>query len=183
MTLQTEAGLSLYFNALAFSHTAHKRQRRKNKEATPYINHPVRVASILFNAGERDAVLLAAAVLHDVVEDCGIGKAQVAKKFGAEVADLVMEVTDDKTLDKQERKRLQVQHAPHLSVRGKKLKLADKIANLEDTLRDGPADWSLDRKLEYCDHSYAVYQGIRGQNRKLDRQFRELYERRHDYIM
>ncbi len=183
MTLQTEAGLRLYFNALAFSHTAHKRQRRKNKEATPYINHPVRVATILFNAGERDAALLAAAVLHDVVEDCGVSKAQIAKKFGGEVAELVMEVTDDKTLPKDERKRLQIQHAPQLSGRAKKLKLGDKIANLEDTLRDGPADWSLDRKLDYCDHSYAVFKGLRGQNRTLDRQFRELYEQRHDYLM
>ncbi len=183
MNIRTEAGLTLYFNALAFSSAAHKRQRRKNKDATPYINHPVQVSTILFNAGERDAILLASALLHDVTEDCGVSKAQLAKLFGAEVADLVEEVSDDKSLDKAVRKQLQIEHAATLSPRAKKLKLADKIANVIDVLREAPEGWSLDRRLDYTDHAHAVFNKIKGQNRKLDRQFSELYTRRHELIM
>lgn len=52
--------------------------------------------------------------------------------FGQAVADIVAEVSDDKTLEKAERKRLQVEHAAHISGRAKLVKLADKICNLRD---------------------------------------------------
>ena len=149
--------------AIAFAADKHRNQRRKDHEASPHINHPIALANVLANeAGLEDERVLLAAVLHDTIEDTETTEQELVLLFGKEVADIVMEVTDDKALSKAERKRLQIEHAPHISRRAKLVKLADKICNLRDIAESPPADWSLERKREYFDWSVAVADGLRG---------------------
>ena len=143
--------------AIAFAADKHRNQRRKDAEASPYINHPIALANLLVNeAGVEDQRVLLAAILHDTVEDTMTTEQELVRHFGKEVADIVIEVTDDKALPKAERKRLQVVHAPHISRRARRVKLADKICNLRDITTSPPADWSVDRKREYFDLAKAV---------------------------
>ena len=136
--------VGLILKALEFAAWRHRTQKRKGEDQSPYINHPIQVASLLANeGGERDPVLLNAAILHDVVEDT------VETTEGEQVLALTLEVTDDKSLEKQERKRLQVEQAPHKSVNAKKLKIADKIMNIREITTNPPTWWTLERILEY----------------------------------
>ena len=138
--------------ALAFAADKHKNQRRKDADASPYINHPIALANLLLNeAGVEDQRVLVAAILHDTIEDTDTTEQELVKHFGKDVADIVLEVTDDKALPKAERKRLQIEHAAHISRRAKLVKLADKICNLRDITASPPADWSIQRKQEYFD--------------------------------
>jgi len=124
---------SQLFEALAFAAHKHRAQRRKDVEASPYINHPIALARTLaVEGGVTDTRTLIAAVLHDTVEDTDTTFEEIGAVFGAKVADIVREVTDDTTLDKADRKRLQIEHAPHLSKRAALVKLADKTSNLRD---------------------------------------------------
>lgn len=155
--------LSLIIDALAFASHAHRDQRRKGVEASPYISHPIALARILVvEGGIDDPVVIAAALLHDTIEDCGVTKAELETRFGTEVAGDVTEVTDDKSLPKARRKELQVEHAPHISARAKLVKLADKIANVRDMAERPPADWSASRRVEYVDWARRVVEGLRG---------------------
>ncbi|MFG1374605.1 HD domain-containing protein [Xanthobacter oligotrophicus] len=155
--------LALVVRALAFATLRHTDQRRKGRRAQPYVNHLAEVALLVSEAtGGQDAALVAAALLHDVVEDQDVTAAEIEATFGAEVAGLVMEVTDDKALEATERKRLQVAHAPHLSARAKVLKLADKTANLRSLAEDPPQDWSQARARAYVEWSRAVVEGLAG---------------------
>ena len=171
----------LILKALDFAARRHRTQLRKGLDRTPYINHPIQVASLLANiAGETDPVLLAAAILHDVIEDTVDSVKErdelisiISSKFGEEILALTLEVTDDKTLDKKERKRLQVVNAPHKSDNAKKLKIADKIMNLLDITENPPADWDLQRISDYFDWADNVVTGLRGVNTKLDYLFDE----------
>jgi GTP diphosphokinase / guanosine-3',5'-bis(diphosphate) 3'-diphosphatase len=173
--------LSVILKSLDFAATRHKSQFRKGEEKTPYINHPIQVANLLVNeAGETDHVLLAAAILHDVVEDTVDSVAErdqlieeIRHIFGDEILALTLEVTDDKTLLKEERKRLQVEHASQISLRAKKLKTADKIMNIRDIVTFPPAGWTRIRVIDYLDWSEKVNQGIKGVNQKLDDLFDE----------
>lgn len=141
--------LALIIDALAFASLVHRDQRRKGAEASPYISHPITLARILVvEGGIEDPVVIAAALLHDTIEDCGVTRAELAGKFGVEVADVVTEVTDDKSLPKARRKDLQVEHAAHISARAKLVKLADKIANVRDIADHPPSDWSEGRRSE-----------------------------------
>ncbi|XP_069321802.1 guanosine-3',5'-bis(diphosphate) 3'-pyrophosphohydrolase MESH1 isoform X2 [Eulemur rufifrons] len=125
--------------AADFAARKHRQQRRKDPEGTPYINHPIGVARILTHeAGITDIAVLQAALLHDTVEDTDTTLDEVELHFGAQVRRLVEEVTDDKTLPKMERKRLQVEQAPHSSPGAKLVKLADKLYNLRDLNRCTP---------------------------------------------
>jgi guanosine-3',5'-bis(diphosphate) 3'-pyrophosphohydrolase len=172
---------ALILKALEFAADRHRSQFRKGLDKTPFINHPIQVASLLANeAGESDPVLLTAAILHDVIEDTVNSVEErdnlaelIARMFGDEVLSLTMEVTDDKTLDKKERKRLQVENASHKSVNARKLKIADKIMNLRDIAVNPPADWPLRRISEYFDWAENVVAGLRGVNDKLERMFDE----------
>lgn len=158
--------------ALAFAAERHRDQRRKDASASPYINHPIAVASLLWHDGEiRDPAVLAAAILHDTIEDTGTTEAELAAAFGAEVAAIVVEVTDDKSLPKARRKELQIEHAPHLSARAKLVKLADKICNLRDILDSPPADWSPERRHEYVVWTRRVVDGLRGTSPPLEALF------------
>jgi GTP diphosphokinase / guanosine-3',5'-bis(diphosphate) 3'-diphosphatase len=168
--------MNTLISAIAFAADKHRNQRRKDHEASPYINHPIALANVLANeAGVEDERVLIAAVLHDTIEDTETTEQDLLRLFGKDVADLVMEVTDDKTLPKAERKRLQVEHAVHISRRAKLVKLADKICNLRDIAASPPADWSLERKQEYFDWAKAVVDGLRGVHPALEALFDVVY--------
>jgi len=170
--------LSRVLSAATFAAERHRDQRRKGKHASPYINHPLALASLLAERGERDPTLLMAALLHDTVEDTATSFEDIERAFGREVADIVREVTDDKTLPKAERKRLQIEHAAQLSRRAKLVKLADKICNLHDMVHSPPTDWSLERRREYFDWARAVVDPMRGVHPELEALFDREYRRK-----
>src|ERR1039458_9601382 len=143
--------------AAHFAAKKHAGQRRKGAAAEPYINHLLEVAELVASAlAEPDTNLVIAALLHDTVEDTGVTKEVLVGTFGSDVADLVMEVTDDKSLPKAERKRLQIVHASQISVRAQVIKLADKISNVRAILSSPPADWNVQRKREYFEWAKRV---------------------------
>ncbi|WP_052050312.1 HD domain-containing protein [Leptolyngbya sp. KIOST-1] len=161
--------------ALHFAATKHSDQRRKDKEASPYINHPIRVAQLLATeGGVTDLATLQAAILHDTVEDTETTPEELEQLFGPEVRRIVAEVTDDKSLPKAERKQRQVEHAPHLSAQAKQLKIADKTANVQNITTSPPDGWSLERKREYLDWADRVVAGCRGCNPALEAVYDEV---------
>jgi guanosine-3',5'-bis(diphosphate) 3'-pyrophosphohydrolase len=162
--------------AAHFAAQKHAGQRRKGAAAEPYINHLLEVAELVSSAlAEPDTNLVIAALLHDTVEDTGVTKEVLVETFGSDVADLVMEVTDDKSLPKAERKRLQIVHASQISVRAQVIKLADKISNLRGILDSPPADWSGERKQEYFEWAKRVVDGLSAPNEMLRAEFERLY--------
>ena len=169
----------LLVDAVAFAAYKHQRQRRKDAEASPYINHPIALARVLsVEGGVSDTTLLAAAVLHDTLEDTETTFEELKERFGAAVAAVVLEVTDDKSLPKKERKRLQIQHAARISRRAKLVKLADKICNVRDVAASPPRTWPLRRRRQYFDWARAVVGRMRGTHRRLERLFDEAYRLR-----
>lgn len=158
--------------AASFAAHKHNDQRRKDPEASPYINHPLALARILAEeGGVQNAATLCAALLHDTLEDTDATQSELASQFGEEVAAIVAEVTDDKSLAKEERKRLQIEHAPHLTDPAKRVKLADKIANLRDVATTPPVDWNLERRQEYFDWAKSVIDRLRGVDPRLEAVF------------
>lgn len=150
----------------------HVHQRRKGEAGEPYINHLLEVALLVAQATKgQDFNLVIAALLHDVIEDCEISASDVASVFGDDVALLVQAVTDDKTLPKTERKRLQIDHAAQASPRARVLKLADKISNLRAMAASPPKGWSIERRLDYVDWARRVVAGVRGANAWLEAEF------------
>lgn len=168
MTIMTDTARLL--EAASFAADRHRDQRRKDVDATPYINHPLDVARILGEAGVADVEVLMAAILHDTIEDTDTTAEELAERFGARVCSLVLEVTDDKSLDKLERKRLQVLKAPATSADAKMIKLGDKIANLRD-LKTPPVGWDAKRVGAYIQFAEMVAGGCVGANPALDRMF------------
>ncbi len=165
----------LFLKALRFAAEKHNDQRRKDAKASPYINHPIQVAEILWRVGDvRDITLLVASLLHDTIEDTGTTPEEIKANFGEDVLALVLEVTDDKSLPKQVRKQLQVEHAPHKTRGAKLLKLADKISNVQDIITSPPRDWSWERRQEYLLWTERVVAGLRGVNEKLESQYDDL---------
>jgi (p)ppGpp synthase/HD superfamily hydrolase len=163
---------SAILTALKFAAQKHSRQRRKDSEATPYINHPIAVAQLLSRVGRiTDLPTLQAAILHDTIEDTDTTPEELEGNFGQEVRLIVQEVTDNKSLPKQERKRLQVEHAPNLSAPAKLIKLADKICNVSEITATQPANWPLERKLEYLDWADRVISGCRDCSQSLAQHF------------
>ena len=167
--------VGLMLKAIRFAAEKHTDQRRKDSKSSPYINHPVRVAEMLWTMGEvREDTLLVASILHDTVEDTDTQPDEIREEFGEEVLALVLEVTDDKSLPKHIRKQLQVETAPHKTRNAKLLKLADKICNLHDILASPPDDWSLERRQEYLLWTERVVAGLRGVNTRLENHYDQL---------
>jgi GTP diphosphokinase / guanosine-3',5'-bis(diphosphate) 3'-diphosphatase len=176
---QKDKDVGMVLKAMAFAASKHRNQRRKDAQASPYINHPIALADVLWHdGGVRDPVVTAAALLHDTIEDTKTTGAELRRRFGPKVAGVVVEVTDDKRLPKERRKELQIEHAAHLSKAAKLVKLADKICNLRDILASPPKDWSVDRKREYFDWAKKVIDQVRGTNPKLERRFDQLYRKK-----
>lgn len=165
--------------AITFAAHKHRDQRRKDAAASPYINHPLALAHVLATeGGVEDLMTLMAAVLHDTVEDTETTYTELSDRFGKQVADVVMEVTDDKSLTKADRKRAQIDHAPLMSKRAALVKLADKICNLRDVAHNPPAHWPLARRQEYFDWAKAVVDGLPHGNKQMLKAFRDAFAAR-----
>lgn len=167
-----EANVGKILEALKFSAEKHGSQTRKGETRPPYIHHPIEVAELLWRVGEvRDVSVLVAGLLHDTLEDTNTTPEEIRDRFGEEVLSRVQEVTDDKSLRKQDRKRLQIKHAPSLSPGAKQIKLADKCCNVREIKDDPPVDWSLERKQEYLNWAEQVVIGLRGTHPGLETLF------------
>lgn len=174
----SENDISLLLKALHFASDKHRNQRRKDENATPYINHPIEVAELLWNRGcVRTAETLIAALLHDTIEDTQTSPEELKMHFGEKICHIVEEVTDNKQLPKSERKRLQIEHAPHLSPEAQQVKLADKISNVQDLSKSIPRGWTLERCKTYVDWSENVVSGLRGVNPALEALFDEVSQK------
>jgi guanosine-3',5'-bis(diphosphate) 3'-pyrophosphohydrolase len=157
------APVSIVLAASAFAAHKHRDQRRKGADASPYINHPIAVANVLANeAGITDPTILAAALLHDTIEDTDTTAGELVAEFGPRIAAIVVEVTDDKALDKPVRKQLQIEHAATLSRPAQLVKIADKICNIRDMSQSPPVDWSFERRVEYFAWAKQVVDQMRG---------------------
>ena len=162
--------------AVDFAARKHRDQRRKGAQAEPYVNHPVEVARLVAEATQgRDLALVLAALLHDTLEDTETTRAELRREFGEDVDGLVAEVTDDKSLPKRRRKRLQVEHASGKSRRARMIKIADKTSNLRSLAQSPPVDWDARRRREYVAWAAQVVAGCRGVNRRLEAAFDAAY--------
>ena len=175
--------LALLLKALSFAAHKHRDQRRKDAEASPYINHPIALAQVLAaEGGVSDIQVLAAALLHDTIEDTDTNGEELEREFGGRIAAIVAEVTDDTALPKADRKRLQIEHASSLSEGAKLVKLADKICNLRDVAERPPSKWDLQRRQEYFEWAKQVIDGLRGAPgesiRRLEAAFKAAYLRK-----
>lgn len=176
MASAPETGIALLLRALAFAAHKHRDQRRKDAEASPYINHPIALAEVLAReGGVGDIEVLAAALLHDTIEDTDTTEDELRAAFGDRIAGIVAEVTDDTSLPKAERKRAQIDHAPALSEGARLVKLADKICNLRDVADRPPAQWELARRQEYFEWARQVIDGLRGASPRLEAAFDAAY--------
>jgi (p)ppGpp synthase/HD superfamily hydrolase len=164
--------------AARFAAEKHAQQKRKGQKQEPYINHLIEVAELIANSSNvLDPELIMAGFLHDTVEDTGVTLPELEQRFGRDVADLVAEVTDDKSLPKETRKSLQVQNASKKSERAQTLKLADKISNLRSILSSPPLGWGLDRQRQYFEWAKAVVAGLTAPNPLLKNEFEKTYNR------
>jgi guanosine-3',5'-bis(diphosphate) 3'-pyrophosphohydrolase len=149
----------------------HLHQRRKGTEE-PYINHLLEVASLVARATEgNEPDLVIAALLHDSIEDQEVPRDVIAQAFSEDVAKLVEEVTDDKSLDEEQRKRLQIERSNMHSRKAKILKLADKTSNLKALAVNAPPAWSVSRQLAYVAWARQVADRLTGVSNWLERQF------------
>jgi guanosine-3',5'-bis(diphosphate) 3'-pyrophosphohydrolase len=170
--------MEIVLRAAAFAAEKHRAGRRKDEDASPYINHPIQAAYILVRAGIEDPAVLAGALLHDTVEDTHTTVDELEVVFGYEIANIVAECSDNKTLTKLERKQAQIDHAAKISPKSKLVKMADKIANVNDINGAPPAGWSIERKREYYDWAKKVVDQMRGTNAALEALFDAEYAKR-----
>jgi len=168
--------ISLILKAFKFASFKHRDQRRKDEQASPYINHLIAVADTLRSVGRiREVATIVAGILHDILEDTDTSPEELAREFGPEIGGIVLELTDDKDLPRLVRKRLQIEHSANLSLPARSVKTADKISNLHDIIHSPPAGWSLQRREEYVLWAGKVIAGLRGGNRALERCFGRLF--------
>lgn len=165
-----DRSFDLVVDALEYAALMHAGQRRKGRGRAPYINHPISVMALLHRAGVTDPAVLAAALLHDTVEDTEASREDLAERFGEPVAAIVAEVTDDKSLPQAERKQAQIDKAPHLSLEARLVKLADKTANVSDLVQ-APPDWPRERLRDYTHWAAAVVAPMRGTHAALEAAF------------
>lgn len=174
-----DADMGLVLRAARFAAWKHRDQRRKGRGAVPYINHPLDLAHVLwFEGGVADPVILAAALLHDTLEDTQTTLQELQGEFGEQVASIVMEVTDEPTLNWRARKKLQISRARLASAEAKQVKLADKICNLRSMVSSPPNGWPVERQRAYFDWSKEVVNQIRGVNPELEQRFDQIWKRR-----
>ncbi|MDH5473327.1 MAG: HD domain-containing protein [Gammaproteobacteria bacterium] len=178
MTLEAN-DLKKLMHALEFASRKHKDQRRKDVDASPYINHPISLANILCNeAGITNIDVICGALLHDTVEDTDTTEQELNREFGEKICSIVMDVTDNPEMNRVERKQAQIDHAAHASTEAKLVKLADKISNLRDVAVNAPPSWSLERRQEYFDWAKQVIDQVRGVHPLLESIFDQAYTNR-----
>jgi len=169
----------LILYALEFAAHKHRDQRRKDPEASPYINHPIALVNVLCNEGHvSDTATLCAAVLHDTIEDTQTTSEELLQNFGEEICQIVLDVTDDKSLPSAEQKRLQIVNSQSICVKAKLVKLADKICNLRDIASSPPVGWTLQRRQDYFDWAKAVVDQLRGVHDGLEKIFDTVFAER-----
>lgn len=165
----------IILKAAHFASQKHRDQRRKDKEASPYINHPLNVAILISDIGKiQDPEILAAALLHDTIEDTDTKPEELEKFFGLRVRNLVEAVTDDKSLPKEERKKRQIEHAAELSADATLIKLGDKISNVLDVTKNPPSNWNIERRKQYFDWAECVINNCPKVNSYLEEYFRKV---------
>lgn len=167
--------MNIEAKALEFATEKHKDQLRKDG-TTPYINHCLNVVQFLKDAGITDTDIIAAALLHDTIEDTNTTADELRKEFGDTITNIVLECSDDKSLSKKQRKDFQIKHVPFISDKAKQVKIADKIANMRDILLIPPVDWSTRGKRNYFEWSKKVVDGARNVNPILDDMFDVMYQ-------
>ncbi|MGR9107436.1 MAG: HD domain-containing protein [Gammaproteobacteria bacterium] len=168
---------TIVLRAAHFAAMKHRDQRRKDHVSSPYINHPIAVALLLAEIGRvEDPEVIAAALLHDTIEDTDTTPEELESAFGARVRKIVEEVTDDKSLRKTERKRRQIEHASQLSFGAALVKLGDKISNVTDVTNAPPAGWDLQRRMEYLDWADAVIANCPKVNPALEERFSKVLD-------
>jgi guanosine-3',5'-bis(diphosphate) 3'-pyrophosphohydrolase len=166
--------LRLVSEAAELAARRHNGMARKGRGNEPYINHLAEVANLLSIATDgADADLVAAGWLHDAIEDTETTAEELAQNFSERVAALVVEVTDDMTLPKHERRRLQIVDAPNKSEGAKLIKIADKISNIRARMVPQPNQDERDDLIDYITWAEKVVAGCRGVNATLDRIFDE----------
>lgn len=166
--------LSMVFRALSFAAEKHAHQRRKGVSEIPYLNHCIKVAATLVDvAGIDDPEIIAAALLHDTVEDTDTTPEELEREFGSTVCALVLELTDNKALPKLRRKQLQVENASHKSGAAVQIKLSDKVCNVMDVALDPPPNWPHERRVEYLDWAERVVSALPDPNPALLRFFHQ----------
>jgi guanosine-3',5'-bis(diphosphate) 3'-pyrophosphohydrolase len=154
----------------------HNGMARKGRGSEPYINHLAEVANLLATATDgADAELVAAGWLHDSIEDTNTTREELVRKFSERVASLVVECTDDMSLPKAERRRLQVIDAPRKSDAAKLIKIADKISNIRARILPEPTREERDDLADYTGWAEQVVAGCRGGNAWLDKTFDEAF--------
>lgn len=168
---ERSATIAALLDGAAFAVRRHGLERRKSGDAIPYSLHPVRVARELARAGVDDPATLTAALLHDTLEDTHTSAEELEERFGPAVRRIVEEVSDDPALEKAERKRMQVETAPHLSVPARLVRIADKICNVSDVAFDPPPDWEHERRVAYVEWAERVVAGCRGVSPELEGRF------------
>jgi guanosine-3',5'-bis(diphosphate) 3'-pyrophosphohydrolase len=165
MSRKEGTDIQILLDTLSFATDKHATHRRKNKNKNAYIEHPIRVATILSRHTNASLRVLQAALLHDTIEDTNTTYEEIFNTFGHTVAHYVQEVTDDKSLEKSVRKELQVAHAKTISSGAKLIKFADKIANMEDLLIKGgdgiPENWNAQDIQRYVWHAKRVIDNLK----------------------
>lgn len=167
--------MATIMKACKYSAECHRDQRRKDEKKTPYINHPIEVAEFLTTHGINDDNTIVGALLHDVIEDTNGTEQEITDMFGADVLKIVLECSDDKKLDKVERKRFQISHASHISPEAKLVKLADKYSNISGLLINPPMTWSPAEIYGYVYWGLAVCRKLFGVNDEIDNALKQLF--------
>lgn len=162
-----------FIDALVFAAETHRGMFRRTRTSRPVIEHVLCVMKSLWDAAERDPELLTAALLHDIVEDTGMPIADLETRFGTNVAGLVAEVTDDKSVPRSRRRELQVEKAVDLSPGARLIRIADKIDNLRDIVgtTDPASKRTPKQQLAYTDWARDLWERIHGGNLRLDAAF------------
>lgn len=135
--------------ALLYASKKHKKQKRKDIEKTPYVNHLIDVMNILIKHKVKSKKVLASAILHDIIEDTDVHYEEIENKFSKKIANIVLECSDDKNLPKPERKIKQIESADKKSKSAKLVKIADKISNIKRLRDEPPSSWSKERMVGY----------------------------------
>jgi GTP diphosphokinase / guanosine-3',5'-bis(diphosphate) 3'-diphosphatase len=166
---------AIYFTSVKYSD-----KHRKNMQDVPHINHPIEVCNFLCNIGGiTNHVMLCAAILHDILENTKTTYFELVEKFGEDVANIVLECTDNDEFNEEKRKRLQLRHAHDYSDNAKLIKLADEWSTIKTLLENPPNEWTTDRILGYVKWSCKYCMQMYGTNDNIDNALKKLFEQMH----